>query len=342
MTETSPSKDEGKPISNKTSDLAGLLPSDQYVTLAKSQAVQRTKTNGLLNSYDKLEVRESPIEGFGVFATADIPKGTILEEIPFILWPRYTFLGKKMYEELQQIQGRVDFISEKEKHNQEVLSMFGFKEPEKYYFKWFPPNNPTDYSVIPLGFGPIYNSSNSDNNAGWQTREKTFVFLSTRDIKKGEEVCTFYGYFLSENGATFNIPEVFGFGLDLDFSTGQVYLRSIRFMGEEDIKTRGRDAGYQKINELLGRAKNAGSLGLKIRKISVVENNQEKHPFDFPVQQTLMNDYLKLREFKHSRFKNIKFLFTYEEDKEVEKNKKRYEKGEPIVEVGEEVIITNF
>ena len=311
--------------------------------LAAVETDKKTSTDGLKNCYNKLEVRSSSIEGFGVFATADIKKGEILEEIPFILWPRYTLLGGKIYQALRgKDDNGADWVCDREKHNEDILTMFGFKTPEKYYFKWHPPHQDIHFSVIPLGFGPIYNSSNTDNNAGWQAKEKTFVFVSTRDIKKGEEICTFYGYFLSEQGAIFGVTDVLGLGIDKSAKDGHTYLRCVRFVGPEDIQMKTNDAGYQKINSLLGEAKKSGAEGLKVRRINIVENGEDKHVFDFPEKWTIHNTYLKLKEFRFSRFKNIKLLLTYEESSEKEANDKRRAKKEQVVELGEEVVITNF
>ena len=307
------------------------------------------QSQGLQNCYDKLEVRNSPIEGFGVFATADISKGVVLEEIPFILWPRYTHLGERVYETLKKGES---WMSEKEIGHEDTRKMFDFKTPEKYYFKWNPPNKEDlNYNVIPLGFGPIYNSSNTDNNAGWKVNLKTFSFVATRDIKKGEEVCTFYGYFLSDTGAIFRVPEVFGLGLELNRDNNRIYLRCLRFGSAGEAEAKSKDAGYQTINRLLGKS----GQRLSLRAISVVENNEEKHQFTFPHDFSLHHHYMKLHEFRNSRFKNIKLVVSYEDEKQKKTNaealeynlKLEKEQGDPekmkkYEEHGSEVILTNF
>ena len=234
--------------------------------------------------------------------------------------------------------------------------MFEFKHPDKYYFRWSPPNaEGVVYNVLPLGFGPIYNSSNTDNNAGWKVNKKTFSFVATRDIIKEEEVCTFYGYFLSDKSEIFNVSDVFGLGLDYnkwnDPDDNQVYLRCLRFRGKEESLVRAKDTGVRRINELLGES----GQRLKIRKISVVENNEEKHEFIFPQMWSMHNYYLKLKEFRFSRFKNIKLVLTYETEEQKKKNKKAVahntalaeRQGDPkevkkLEEHGNEVVITNF
>ena len=181
---------------------------DKNRTLGSSTALQ--------NQYDKMEVRNSPLEGYGVFATKDIKGGSVLEEIPFIVWNRSIDLSDKI---MAVIQG-TGFLSENEIRNDQIRSMFGHKHPMKYYFKWFPPNTPRDgdnplfFQCLPLGFGPIYNSSNGRNNASWEVKEKTFIFNAVRDIAAGEEIQTFYGYFCAEDDATFNSPEVFGLAME--------------------------------------------------------------------------------------------------------------------------------
>lgn len=295
--------------------------------------VDPSQQTALRNAYDKCEVRTSPIEGYGVFATKDIPAGTILEEIPFILWPRYTELGKRQWDMLDKTFDG-SFLGEEEKFYEHIRHMFNFKDPEKYYFKWFPPNAQRyqgkyiTYSVIPLGFGPIYNTSNTRNNAGWDVKEKTFVFKAEKDIKKDEEVQTFYGYFITENGSTFNCEDVFGFGLDWAEDHAhepRVFFRVLRFANPEMMKQRQQEPGYRQLAELLGLSNNS----LRLRKISVIDDGEEKHPFAFPEQGwSLIQHYMKLKEFRFTRFHNIKFLFSFFDVKD---NKEK----------SSEVIITN-
>ena len=335
-----PSKEEGETLQSDNSsaftDATNPIENFEKIGVCAGEGMSANSL-GLKNCYDRLEVRKSPIEGFGVFATADIEKGSVLEEIPFILWPRYTNLGERVYRTLMQGE---NWISDRELELEEVTNMFSFKKPEKYYFKWAPPNRGNiNYNVIPLGFGPIYNTSNTDNNAGWNVHEKTFSFIATRDIKKGEEVCTFYGYFLSEDGEIFNVSDVLNLGLELNREEGLVYLRNLRFLNPDEANEKGKDSGYQKINELLGKSKQR----LKVRRISVIENAEEKHPFDFPEGWSLKHHFMKLKEFRYSRFKNIKLLLSYETAEQRKKNEKlRQKEGAKLNETGEEVIITNF
>lgn len=107
-----------------------------------------------------MEVRRSPIHGWGVFATDNIKGGEILEEIYFLKIPT------------AQNESSSIFID--------------------YRFN-FPRTN-WKYQTIPFGFACIYNHSNAPN-AIWETdiENELFVFSSINDIKKDEEICTYYG-----------------------------------------------------------------------------------------------------------------------------------------------------
>lgn len=50
------------------------------------------------------------------------------------------------------------------------------------------------YQVLPAGFSCYYNHSNNPNS-GWYTDEanEIFVFTANKDIKKDEEIFTYYG-----------------------------------------------------------------------------------------------------------------------------------------------------
>ena len=109
---------------------------------------------------DKIEVKESPIEGRGVFAKKKINKGEVLETSHFtILEQKFPQIDKKLQE---------------------------------YVFSW--PKIWGGKSVVVWGYGSIYNHS-KQNNADWETDEKNnlFRFFSVKDIGVGEEICTNYG-----------------------------------------------------------------------------------------------------------------------------------------------------
>lgn len=59
-----------------------------------------------------------------------------------------------------------------------------------YAFDWGPSRQAAS---IVLGYGSLYNHSNTPNaRFDYRLREKVYVFIALRDIKKGEEICTNY------------------------------------------------------------------------------------------------------------------------------------------------------
>ncbi len=120
----------------------------------------------------KLEVKESPGKGLGVFATQDIAEGEILEDCPV----------KSLGNELSATN---------------VFSDYRFNYPKGVGSK---------LRVLTLGLGAVFNHSDN-NNAYWINHpgiEQVFRFVATRDIKSGEEVCTSYGgsSYWDEQGVT--------------------------------------------------------------------------------------------------------------------------------------------
>ena len=271
------------------------------------------KSTELENQYSKLSVQNSPLAGYGVFATEDIKAGSILEEVPFVVWPRSISLSDRLMNAVNE----EGFLSEEEKRNEDLRRMFDHKHPTKYYFKWFPPNSPREgkdalfFQCLPLGYGPIYNSSNGKNNATWTVKEKTFIFNAQRDIKAGEEVMTFYGYFMAEDDSTFNVHEVFGLALEyLPTTNGgkEVMLTNIRFAGEQEQQTRVKEEGCQKIITALQESQGL----IKLNKISAMDGAEEKHQFEFPPDFPLHYCFRKLQEFKQTRFPMVKLYISYE------------------------------
>lgn len=108
----------------------------------------------------KIKVDFSSIHGRGVFATSDIMSGEIIEECHFVK------IGEPKFELLDP-------------------------EIKKISFAW--PKGSNNCHVIVLGFGSIYNHSDN-NNAIWITDpiKNCFTFLSVKDIRSGEEICTNY------------------------------------------------------------------------------------------------------------------------------------------------------
>tara|TARA_R110001592_G_scaffold76330_2_gene230375 strand:- start:92 stop:490 length:399 start_codon:yes stop_codon:yes gene_type:complete len=108
----------------------------------------------------KVEVKESPGKGLGVFATEVIVPKEIIEECHVITIPKVDIEGNKILND--------------------------------YRFNW-PLNNPIKF-VLPLGNGCIYNHSDT-NNAYWKEHPKyeAFQFYAIKHIYPGQEICTYYG-----------------------------------------------------------------------------------------------------------------------------------------------------
>lgn len=105
----------------------------------------------------KIEVRDAGAKGAGVFAIENIALNEVIETCHII--------------EASQLQ------------------------LNDYVFFWQDQENPArSKTVIPLGYGCIYNHSNNAN-ATWRQHptSRAFEFIATRDIQTGEEICTFYG-----------------------------------------------------------------------------------------------------------------------------------------------------
>lgn len=255
---------------------------------------------------NRIEVRNSPVEGFGVFATADIKAGEILEEIPFILFPRYTALGKGIFDFLSNS----GYLAQREKYFENLRGNLRFKDPEKYYFKWFPQvgfeGDPIAYTVLPLGNGPIYNTSNVDNNAGWQVKEKTFIFRAEKDIKKDEEIRTFYGYFVSQDGNIYNCDQVFN--LALEYYEGVVKCKMIRFASVEQFEAGKQNPAFIRLGQLFTLAKDGCFIS---RIAAILPTGEEKASTDFAPNVPMNILYQKLLEFRSSQFGLFKITFKY-------------------------------
>lgn len=109
----------------------------------------------------KIEVKKSPIHGWGVFAAKDIEKDEVIEICPILSLPTK--------------RGDINYIL-----------------PD-YTFQWPKTDSWTEF-VVSLGYGSLYNHSNNPN-ANWthDFENRTFIFFSTKPIKKGEEIFIFYG-----------------------------------------------------------------------------------------------------------------------------------------------------
>lgn len=259
-----------------------------------------------LHFTSKIEVRKSPIEGWGVFAKEDIGKGEVLEESPFIILPFYTLVSKGVFEVLK-LNG---FLNPRESYASGLIKNLGFKEADDYYFKWTPKYQPEGdelvYTVLPLGFGPIYNTSNSTNNAEWKIEDNYFVFSASKNIKKDEEICTFYGYFLDEEGTKFECDDVLNLGLD--YFNGKVGFKSIRF-GNINSHLKNKDNPF--FTEIISLFKESSSP-IFIKKITAMSTSgKEEASINIPVDISLKLLFSKLKECKYSSFSEIKFSFEF-------------------------------
>lgn len=110
---------------------------------------------------NKIQVKSSELHGLGVFATKDIDKDEVIEECPILFLP--TKNGEMNY----------------------VLI--------DYTFQW-PKTDEWTNHVISLGYGSLYNHSNTPNADWFSDEEKmVFKFVSLKPIKKGEEITIYYG-----------------------------------------------------------------------------------------------------------------------------------------------------
>lgn len=116
-----------------------------------------------LFSSKKIRVASSEVHGLGVFASADISAGELIEECPCLDLP-------------------INFGE-----SSALLIDYRFNYPIGQLTE-------TSKQVVVLGYGSIYNHSNTPN-AYWttDTTKKTFKFWASRDIKSGEEIFTYYG-----------------------------------------------------------------------------------------------------------------------------------------------------
>ncbi|CAA6822550.1 MAG: Phytanoyl-CoA dioxygenase [uncultured Thiotrichaceae bacterium] len=109
----------------------------------------------------KVEVRESPDKGFGVFAIEDISVGEVIEDC------RVQHLGEEL-------------------STSDAFSDYRFNYPKGVGSK---------KRVLAMGLGGVFNHAD-ENNAYWINHpflDNVFRYMANRNIKAGEEVCTSYG-----------------------------------------------------------------------------------------------------------------------------------------------------
>ena len=122
----------------------------------------------------KIEVRESTVSGWGVFAVERIDKHEIFESCPLILF------HKVIIDDYYRMYGT----------DRHIL--------DDYLFKW-----KNSHMAIALGYGSVYNHSNKPN-ATFRSRTDTSVieFVSRRVIEPGEEI--FIHYLLGKSDIVFS------------------------------------------------------------------------------------------------------------------------------------------
>jgi SET domain-containing protein len=109
----------------------------------------------------KIYISNSPVHGLGVFASELINKGELIEECPILHLPVK--------------RGETNYV---------LID---------YTFVW-PKSEDWNNHVIGLGNASLYNHSNNAN-AEWESdvQKGTFKFISTKEIKKDEEIFIYYG-----------------------------------------------------------------------------------------------------------------------------------------------------
>jgi SET domain-containing protein len=131
----------------------------------------------------KIEVRESTIHGYGVFAKDFIKKDELLEECHWVRIPK-------------------EVSPDMSKEDGEFILRYLFQWPKimKMGGGSLPMDTPW-VGAAPFGFGQIYNSRdrNSTPNADWETNVEInlFEFSAIKDIQKDEEILIDYSFTLS-------------------------------------------------------------------------------------------------------------------------------------------------
>lgn len=266
--------------------------------------------NRVMRNCGLLEVRTSPIEGFGVFAKGDIPAKTVLEEVPFVLFPRYINLAKNIYDLLRN----GGWVSHKELHMENLRENLQFKEPERYYFKWHPPvqiDGDSMFTVLPLGCGPLYNSSNTNNNADWKMLKDTFIFTAEKDIKKDEEIKTFYGYFMGDDGTIFNCEAVFHLAIDMITNADgkpEQRVKSLRFGNLDSFNAQRTNPAAHRLNAMIG----ASVDGVTVRRANILQPTGDVvASMEFPLDMSLTALYRKLSEARMHPAPLVALKFDY-------------------------------
>ncbi|BGP18724.1 hypothetical protein JCM10213_009203 [Rhodosporidiobolus nylandii] len=123
---------------------------------------------------------EDPAVGRGVFATADIPAGEVVEISPVLVLSEEEYSGRKKGEE-----------SDGTLRGVEASQLRG------YVFTWGRDGS----MAVALGLGSLFNHSASPNvSYSLDTAQYTISYRAAKPIKAGEELCIFYGHSVRFSG----------------------------------------------------------------------------------------------------------------------------------------------
>ncbi|KAL2401088.1 hypothetical protein ABEF95_010256 [Exophiala dermatitidis] len=119
----------------------------------------------LLRATGLVLVMNTP-KGRGVFATQDIPSGTVIEVSPVLIFSEEEVENHTQYTRLQH-----------------------------YTYYWPSESGRTMTQALALGLGSMFNHSIPQQNVGWKRNTETdvIVYTALREIKAGEELCISYG-----------------------------------------------------------------------------------------------------------------------------------------------------
>ena len=168
----------------------------------------------------------------------------------------------------------------------------------------------------------IYNSSNTKNNAGWKVDRDTFTFYTTKNIKQGEEIRTFYGYFVDDSSRNWNTDLVFFFGVDNFKPTlacpeeGDILktdnlkscpcLSAIKFSTPDAYEQKRKDPGYHKLINLIQKYSS-----LKFERVSAISPFGEEGLIkELANINSSKEIYEILHGYKTSNATKIKFIFS--------------------------------
>ncbi|KXT02688.1 hypothetical protein AC578_1159 [Pseudocercospora eumusae] len=135
----------------------------------------------LLQRFPHLHLVSNTAKGRGVFASAPIPAGTIIDISPVLI------LG---------IEENLNYI--------EHTSLY------HYTYNWStisPEGTPQKSQAVVLGLGSMFNHSAQNQNVGWKRDldRQVIVYRALKDIPEGEELCISYGDHLTFVDADKNV-----------------------------------------------------------------------------------------------------------------------------------------